>query len=63
LLFVKSGFTVFAGCLTPEGKGANNLREKGGERLHVIPLDVTSETSVQDALEVVKSKIADSGTL
>ncbi|XP_060561667.1 D-beta-hydroxybutyrate dehydrogenase, mitochondrial-like [Ruditapes philippinarum] len=59
LQFVNTGFIVFAGCLTPEG--ANDLWQKGGGgRLHVILLDVTSETSVQDAVEVVESKIADS---
>ncbi|XP_060561670.1 D-beta-hydroxybutyrate dehydrogenase, mitochondrial-like isoform X2 [Ruditapes philippinarum] len=55
------GFNVFAGCLTPDGVGVNTLREKGGETLHVVPLDVTSDTSVKDALEVVKRKSPDAG--
>jgi hypothetical protein len=49
--------------LTPDGVGANTLREKGGETLHVVPLDVTSDTSVKDALEVVKRKSPDAGKL
>ncbi|XP_053393617.1 estradiol 17-beta-dehydrogenase 2-like [Mercenaria mercenaria] len=56
LRLAKTGFTVFAGCLKPEGEGATALREKGGERLHVVPLDVTSDESVNQAVDIVKSQ-------
>ncbi|XP_053384065.1 D-beta-hydroxybutyrate dehydrogenase, mitochondrial-like [Mercenaria mercenaria] len=46
LRLVKAGFTVFARCLKPEDEGAIALMEKGGERLHVVPLDVTSDESL-----------------
>ena len=45
-----AGFTVFAGCLTPQGV----RRYKGvGEHLHAFPLDVTSERSVSEAVDDV----------
>lgn len=61
LRLAKTGFTVFAGCLKPEGKGANNLVEKGGERLHVVPLDVAEDTSVEQALDTVKKNMPETG--
>ncbi|XP_053393611.1 D-beta-hydroxybutyrate dehydrogenase, mitochondrial-like [Mercenaria mercenaria] len=61
LRLVKAGFTVFAGCLKPEDEGATALMEKGGERLHVVPLDVTSDESVQHAFEMVKTGMPETG--
>ncbi|XP_033737773.1 D-beta-hydroxybutyrate dehydrogenase, mitochondrial-like [Pecten maximus] len=56
------GMTVYAGCLNPEGNGAK-LLETGTSRenIHIIPLDVTSEESVRNAVEVVKKKTKDEG--
>lgn len=51
---------MFAGCLTPDGKGADTLREKGGTNLHVVPLDVTDDDSVGGAVELIKQKLAGS---
>lgn len=54
----KMGFRVFAGCLFPDGDGANHLRQSGSNRLHVISLDVTSDTSVEDAVRYVKENLS-----
>lgn len=51
------GLHVFAGCLLPEKEGAQTLKKSCSERLHVVPLDVTSEESVQSALQYVKDNI------
>lgn len=54
---------MFAGCLKPGGNGAHTLRETGGERLHVVPIDVTRDESVSQALKTVKNKMPDTGKL
>lgn len=61
LRLAKVGFTVFAGCLKPEGEGAKTLIENGGDRLHVVPLDVTDDACVNKALEIVRKKIPETG--
>ena len=45
-----AGFTVFAGCLTPQG--VKRLRA-AGEHLHAFSLDVTSERSIAEAVDEV----------
>ncbi|PRD24017.1 UNVERIFIED_CONTAM: D-beta-hydroxybutyrate dehydrogenase [Trichonephila clavipes] len=37
------GLHVFAGCLFPEGDGAKALKKSTSNRLHVVPMDVTSD--------------------
>ncbi|KJH53747.1 oxidoreductase, short chain dehydrogenase/reductase family protein [Dictyocaulus viviparus] len=53
---ITEGFTVFAGCLTDEGK--RSLEEEClSSKLHAIPLDVTSDESVRKAREQVASRL------
>jgi 3-hydroxybutyrate dehydrogenase len=53
------GFTVFAGCLLGDSDGAQTLRSSTTGRMHVIQLDVTKDTSVEDALKFVKKTISE----
>lgn len=54
-------FTVFAGCLKPEGEGARKLAKTSSKRLHVVPLDVGSDSSVEEAHEYVKKHLPKNG--
>ena len=46
---------VFAGCLYPEGEGAGTLcKTEHSHNIHVVPLDVTSDQSVTDAIQIMK---------
>uniref|UniRef100_A0A1I7XLF6 BPTI/Kunitz inhibitor domain-containing protein n=1 Tax=Heterorhabditis bacteriophora TaxID=37862 RepID=A0A1I7XLF6_HETBA len=55
----KNGFTVFAGCLTSEGE--KSLKEECPlSILHTLPLDVTSEESIQEAKKYVESVLSGS---
>ncbi|KAL5018109.1 hypothetical protein ScPMuIL_003831 [Solemya velum] len=56
-----SGFTVYAGCLDEHGDGADTLRTSDTGRMHVLPLDVTSDTSVNSCLEYVTKSCGDEG--
>ncbi|KAF5280349.1 hypothetical protein FQR65_LT03158 [Abscondita terminalis] len=47
------GFTVLAGCLSLESKGAQKLRSMFGEKIKHIELDITRSTSVEVAVDVV----------
>lgn len=49
------GFRVFAGCLQAAagGEGAEALRQRASDRLHVLQLDVTREEQVQEALQQI----------
>ncbi|KAK5648483.1 hypothetical protein RI129_003375 [Pyrocoelia pectoralis] len=47
------GFTVLAGCLNLESKGAQSLRALFGEKITHVELDITRSTSVQVALDFV----------
>ena len=47
------GCVVYAGCLLPEGRGANYLRKSKSGRMHVINLDITNDSHVSDAFEYV----------
>lgn len=57
--FDEAGFTVFAGVLYPEKAGAMKLRAEGSERLHVIHMDVTKESQVQEAVDYVQKHLPD----
>ncbi|XP_078324219.1 uncharacterized protein LOC111123713 [Crassostrea virginica] len=48
----RQGVPEIAGCLTE--KGSANLKSQTSSRLHVVPLDVTSQTSIRNAVESVK---------
>jgi len=49
------GFTVIAGCLDDQGEGAESLRKwSDSGRIHVIKMDVTSDSDVKSAVEFVK---------
>ncbi|XP_060561671.1 D-beta-hydroxybutyrate dehydrogenase, mitochondrial-like [Ruditapes philippinarum] len=54
LRLCKAGFYVFAGCLNPDCDGAKTLKEKGGERLQVVSIDVTDDESIKQALETTR---------
>lgn len=54
------GYTVFAGCLDPAGEGADHLKAKCSDRLHIVPIDVTEDFSVKVAGEYVKENLGDS---
>ncbi|XP_063225159.1 retinol dehydrogenase 16-like isoform X2 [Bacillus rossius redtenbacheri] len=53
------GVTVYAGCLMPQGTGAAALKASTSSRLHIVPLDVTKDDSVQAAVQLVKGTIGD----
>lgn len=48
---------VFAGCLYPEGTGAKALKESCSERLHIVPLDITNEDQIKEAVAYVKANL------
>ncbi|XP_045187222.1 retinol dehydrogenase 16-like isoform X2 [Mercenaria mercenaria] len=53
----KEGYVVFAGCLNESGDGANNLKKKCSDKLHIIALDVTDEKSVSSAGNYVREHL------
>ncbi|XP_075558876.1 short-chain dehydrogenase/reductase family 9C member 7-like isoform X1 [Dermacentor variabilis] len=63
------GMRVFAACLLPDSLGANKLRalssfpsEEGRGSVHVIaPMDVTSDSQVEDAVQQVTKILASEG--
>uniref|UniRef100_A0A1I7ZD96 17-beta-hydroxysteroid dehydrogenase type 6 n=1 Tax=Steinernema glaseri TaxID=37863 RepID=A0A1I7ZD96_9BILA len=57
---VRNGIPVFAGCLTKEGGEKLKADAEGFKgQLETIPLDVTSDSSCQEAAKTVKSKLGD----
>ncbi|XP_048728277.2 retinol dehydrogenase 7-like [Ostrea edulis] len=48
-LLDKVGFTVFAGCLNPEGEGATALKTNCSENVHIVKLDVTQSQDIRQA--------------
>lgn len=55
----RRGFHVLAGCLTE--KGADDLKRVAGPNLKTVLLNVTSEESVQKAMEWAKKEVGDKG--
>ncbi|XP_015908272.2 short-chain dehydrogenase/reductase family 9C member 7 isoform X2 [Parasteatoda tepidariorum] len=53
------GLQVFAGCLLPDGKGAGTLKKSASSRLHIVPLDVTNDESIEKAVKYVTEKLKD----
>ncbi|WAQ96886.1 BDH-like protein [Mya arenaria] len=57
------GFTVFAGCLFPQGDGARAFRDRKCARLQVLHLDVTKDDHVKEALKAIKKKLPANGRI
>lgn len=55
----RRGFRVLAGCLTE--KGADDLKRVAGPYLKTVLLDVTSQSSIQTAMEWTKKEVGDRG--
>ncbi|KAM4560007.1 D-beta-hydroxybutyrate dehydrogenase, mitochondrial [Odontesthes bonariensis] len=55
------GFVVFAGCLFPEGAGAQSLARESSSRLKILKLDVTSERDVQQAKKMIQKSLPEKG--
>jgi 3-hydroxybutyrate dehydrogenase len=54
------GCTVFAGCISNESEGAKKLEKDFPERMHVIKMDITSESDVGNAMEKIGTKLTES---
>ena len=55
------GFVVFAGCLSPEGAGAQSLAGQSSSNLKILKLDVTSDEDVQQAKKTVQENLPEKG--
>ncbi|XP_019746155.1 D-beta-hydroxybutyrate dehydrogenase, mitochondrial-like isoform X2 [Hippocampus comes] len=55
------GFVVFAGCLFPQGMGAQSLARESSGNLKILKLDVTSNEDVQQAKKTVKENLPENG--
>ncbi|XP_061571476.1 D-beta-hydroxybutyrate dehydrogenase, mitochondrial [Cololabis saira] len=57
----RRGFVVFAGCLSPEGVGAQSLARDGSSRMKLLKLDVTKDQDVQQAQKTVRKNLPEKG--
>ncbi|XP_067439505.1 D-beta-hydroxybutyrate dehydrogenase, mitochondrial isoform X1 [Thunnus thynnus] len=57
----QQGFVVFAGCLSPEGAGAQSLVRQSSSNLKILKLDVTSDEDVQQAKRMVQDNLPEKG--
>lgn len=55
----RRGFRVLAGCFTE--KGADDLKRAAGPHLKTVLLNVTSQDSIQKAMEWTKKEVGDKG--
>ncbi|CAL1526322.1 unnamed protein product [Lymnaea stagnalis] len=55
----KMGYHVFAGCLAPDREGARSLKESTSDRLRIVPIDVTDDFQVEQAVKYVKDNIGE----
>jgi NAD(P)-dependent dehydrogenase (short-subunit alcohol dehydrogenase family) len=55
----KMGYHVFAGCLAPDREGARSLKESTSDKLKIVPVDVTDDFQVLQAVKFVKDNIGD----
>ncbi|XP_037123696.1 D-beta-hydroxybutyrate dehydrogenase, mitochondrial [Syngnathus acus] len=55
------GFVVFAGCLFPQGLGAQNLARESSGNLKILKLDVTNDEDVEQAKRIVKENLPEKG--
>lgn len=52
---------VLAGCLSPEGAGAQSLAQQSSSNLKILKLDVTSDEDVQQAKKTVQENMPEKG--
>ncbi|XP_056884402.1 D-beta-hydroxybutyrate dehydrogenase, mitochondrial isoform X1 [Takifugu flavidus] len=57
----QKGFVVFAGCLFPDGNGAQTLTKHSTCNLKVLKLDVTSDADVEQARKAVLENLPEKG--
>ncbi|RVE75051.1 hypothetical protein OJAV_G00012930 [Oryzias javanicus] len=57
----RRGFVVFAGCLSPDGEGAQSLIRESSGNLKVLKLDVTKDEEVQRAKKTVQDNLPEKG--
>ncbi|XP_071320225.1 D-beta-hydroxybutyrate dehydrogenase, mitochondrial [Trachinotus anak] len=57
----RKGFVVFAGCLSPEGAGAQSLARQSSSNLKILKLDVTSDEEVERAKMMVQDNLPEKG--
>ncbi|XP_023850546.1 D-beta-hydroxybutyrate dehydrogenase, mitochondrial [Salvelinus sp. IW2-2015] len=55
------GFVVFAGCLFPNGDGAQTLHRESSSNMNILKLDVTKDEDVTQARTVVQSNLPEKG--
>ncbi|CAL1277610.1 unnamed protein product [Larinioides sclopetarius] len=55
--FDEMGMQVFAGCLQPAGKGALGLKRVCSDRLHIVPIDITNDQQVREAVTYVEANL------
>lgn len=55
---LEQGCRVFAGSFLPDWPELAEVKESAGERLTVLPLDVTNEESVNQAAETIRQQTA-----
>ena len=55
------GYHVFAGCLAVDREGARALDAATSSRLRLVPVDVTDDFQVAQAVRVVKENIGENG--
>jgi len=56
-----AGLKVFAAVLDVHGTGAQRLRARALENLHVLQLDVTDSSQAQTVFRYICSQVADTG--
>ena len=49
------GHIVFAGQFLPDWQDLSNLKKEYNDRLHIVPLDIGSDESVEEAAKIVKN--------
>lgn len=59
----QKGFVVFAGCLSPEGAGAQSLARQSSSNLRILQLDVTRDEDMQKAKKMVQENLPDKGEI
>lgn len=57
----QKGFVVFAGCLLPEGLGAQSLVRQSSSNLRILKLDVTSDEDLKQAKRTVQDNLPEKG--
>lgn len=55
------GFVVFAGCLFPQGPGAQSLSRQSSSSLRILKLDVTKDEDVTQAKRTVQEQLPEKG--